>query len=70
MQSTIAYIEQRYGSAFNYARAIGLSEAELAAIRRNLTDASLAVPTAPAPAACSAGGAGGGNEGGGSAGAF
>lgn len=63
MQSTIGHLEARYGSAHAYCRAIGLSAAELSAIKRNLTDPALAVPTTPAPPACGAGGSKEGREG-------
>ena len=46
MDSTINHLEGRYGSARNYLKAIGLTDAELTAIVRNLTAADAPLPAA------------------------
>ncbi|KAL4446808.1 hypothetical protein ABPG77_008052 [Micractinium sp. CCAP 211/92] len=53
MEQTIAHLEERYGSARNYLKALGLTDAELEAIVRNLTQPAQAAPgtaAKPAPA--------------------
>ena len=54
MESTIAHLDSRYGSAYNYLKQeLGLREAELAAIVAHLTQPGLALgPATGAPAAC------------------
>ncbi|KAL4434079.1 hypothetical protein ABPG75_000520 [Micractinium tetrahymenae] len=53
MEQTIGHLEGRYGSARNYMKALGLTDKELEAIVRNLTQPGLALPATaaePAPA--------------------
>lgn len=52
MSDTIARLEGRWGSAHNYLRSIGLSEGELAAVARNLTQPGLELPAAAAAGSC------------------
>lgn len=56
MADTIDRLEGRWGSAHNYLRSIGLSDAELQAVVHNLTAPGLAMPSAAAAGACKAAG--------------
>lgn len=46
------HLEGKYGSAFNYCRRLGLSEGELPAIVRNLTQPALQLPPRDPAATC------------------
>lgn len=52
MESTIDHIEGKYRSAYNYLRALGLSDSELQRIVEYLTRPGLLLPSTAATAAC------------------
>jgi hypothetical protein len=52
MERTLEHLQRRHGSVHNYCKRLGLSEGELVAIVRNLTQPGLELPRRTTQAPC------------------